>query len=138
MPPLHVRRTRSPTLTLVYLPHLDYDLQRFGPDDPRIAASLRDVDAVAGDLIADAARDGARIIVLSEYGITPVSTPVHINRALRQAGLLRVRREGDGELLDPVQSRRLRGERSPDRAHLCGETGTDRQKFAASSRRFPA
>src|ERR1700722_12406992 len=90
---LHVRRTRSPTLTLVYLPHLDYDLQRFGPDDPRIAASLREVDTVAGDLIADAARDGARVIVLSEYGITQVSTPVHINRALRQ-----------GELLDPAQS----------------------------------
>ena len=35
---LHVRRTRSPTLTLVYLPHLDYDLQRFGPDDPRSRA----------------------------------------------------------------------------------------------------
>ena len=101
---LHVRRTRSPTLTLVYLPHLDYDLQRFGPDDPRIAASVREVDAVAGDLIADAARDGARIIILSEYGITPVSTPMHINRALRQAGLLRVRREGAGELLDPAQS----------------------------------
>ena len=81
---LHVRRTRSPTLTLVYLPHLDYDLQRFGPDDPRIATSLREVDAVAGDLMADAERDGARIIVLSEYGITPVSTPVHINRALRR------------------------------------------------------
>jgi predicted AlkP superfamily pyrophosphatase or phosphodiesterase len=101
---LHVRRSRSPTLTLVYLPHLDYDLQRFGPDDRRIAASLRDVDAIAGSLIADAARDGARVIVLSEYGITPVATPVHINRALRQAGLLRVRREGDGELLDPGQS----------------------------------
>lgn len=101
---LHVRRTRSPTLTLVYLPHLDYDLQRFGPDDPRIPASLREIDAVAGELIADAARDGARVVVLSEYGITPVSTPVHINRALRQAGLLRVRREGDGELLDPNQS----------------------------------
>lgn len=101
---LHVRRTRSPTLTLVYLPHLDYDLQRFGPDDPRIPASLRDIDAVAGDLIADASRDGARVVVLSEYGITSVSTPVHINRALRQAGLLRVRREGDGELLDPNQS----------------------------------
>jgi predicted AlkP superfamily pyrophosphatase or phosphodiesterase len=100
----HVRRTRAPTLTLVYLPHLDYDLQRFGPDDPRIAQSLRAVDAVAGALIADAARDGARVIVLSEYGITAVSTPVHINRALRQAGLLRVRREGDGELLDPAQS----------------------------------
>jgi predicted AlkP superfamily pyrophosphatase or phosphodiesterase len=101
---LHVRDTRSPTLTLVYLPHLDYDLQRFGPDDPRIAVSLREIDAVVGDLIVNAARDGARVVILSEYGITPVSTPVHVNRALRQAGLLRVRREGDGELLDPSQS----------------------------------
>ena len=67
-------------------------------------ASLREIDAVAGELIADAERDGARVIVLSEYGITPVSTPIHINRALREAGLLRVRREGDGELLDPSQS----------------------------------
>jgi predicted AlkP superfamily pyrophosphatase or phosphodiesterase len=101
---LHVRRTRSPTLTLVYLPHLDYNLQRFGPNDPRITADLREVDAVVGELIADAERDGTRVIVLSEYGITAVSTPVHINRALRQAGLLRVPREGNSELLDPAQS----------------------------------
>jgi len=104
---LHVRRTRSPTLTLVYLPHLDYDLQRFGPDEPRIAKSLREVDAVAGDLIADAQRDGARVIVFSEYGITAVSKPVHINRALREAGLLSVRVEDGGELLDIPQSRAL-------------------------------
>src|SRR5262245_13996886 len=102
---LHVRRTRAPTLTLVYLPHLDYDLQRLGPDDPRIAISLAEVDAVAGDLITDAGRDGARVIVLSEYGITPVTTPIHINRALREAGLLAVRREEGGELLDIPQSR---------------------------------
>jgi predicted AlkP superfamily pyrophosphatase or phosphodiesterase len=102
---LHVRRSRSPTLTLVYLPHLDYDLQRFGPGDERIARSLAEVDAVAGGLVADADRDGARVIVLSEYGITRVTTPVHINRALRQAGLLRVRVEDGGELLDIPQSR---------------------------------
>ena len=102
---LHVRRTRSPTLTLVYLPHLDYDLQRFGPDDPRVAKSLAEIDAVAGDLIADAERDGARVIVLSEYGISPVSTPIHINRALREAGLLGVRVEDGGEMLDVPQSR---------------------------------
>jgi predicted AlkP superfamily pyrophosphatase or phosphodiesterase len=101
---LHVRRTRAPTLTLVYLPHLDYDLQRFGPADARISASLRAVDAVAGTLIADAARDGARIVVLSEYGVTGVSTPIHINRALREVGLLRVRCEGEGEILDLSQS----------------------------------
>ena len=102
---LHVRRTRSSTLTLVYLPHLDYDLQRFGPDDPRVAKSLAEIDAVAGDLIADAERDGARVIVLSEYGISPVSTPIHVNRALREAGFLSVRVEDGGELLDVPQSR---------------------------------
>jgi predicted AlkP superfamily pyrophosphatase or phosphodiesterase len=101
---LHIRQTRRPTLTLVYLPHLDYDLQRLGPNHPNIAGSLRGIDAVAGDLISDAGRDGARVIVLSEYGILPVSTPIHINRALRAAGLLRVRREGNGELLDVPQS----------------------------------
>jgi predicted AlkP superfamily pyrophosphatase or phosphodiesterase len=102
---LYVRRTRAPTLTLVYLPHLDYDLQRLGPDDPRLRVSLAEIDAVAGTLIDDAERDGARVIVLSEYGITPVATPVHVNRALRAAGLLRVRLEDGGEILDVAQSR---------------------------------
>jgi predicted AlkP superfamily pyrophosphatase or phosphodiesterase len=101
---MHIRRTRALTLTLVYLPHLDYDLQRIGPNDPRIGKSLAEIDAVAGDLIADARRDGARVIVLSEYGITPVSTPIHVNRALRAANLLRVRVEDGGELLDITQS----------------------------------
>jgi predicted AlkP superfamily pyrophosphatase or phosphodiesterase len=97
----------SPTLTLAYLPHLDYDLQRFGPDDthPRVRKSLGEVDAVAGDL-ADAARDGGRsVVILSEYGITSVDRPIHINRALRDAGLLSIREEDGGELLDPTISK---------------------------------
>jgi predicted AlkP superfamily pyrophosphatase or phosphodiesterase len=102
---LHVRRSRSPTVTFIYLPHLDYDLQRLGPEHPAVTSSLREVDAVAGNLIADAERDGARVIVLSEYGITPVSRPIHINRALREAGLLEVRLEDGGEILDIPQSR---------------------------------
>jgi predicted AlkP superfamily pyrophosphatase or phosphodiesterase len=92
---------------LVYLPHLDYDLQRFGPDEthPSVRQSLTDVDAVAGDL-ADAARaSGRSVVILSEYGITRVDRPVHINRALRDAGLLAVREEDGGELLDPMASR---------------------------------
>jgi len=102
---LHVRRTRQPTLTLVYLPHLDYALQRLGPDDPAIAKDLSEVDAVAGELIDDARRDGAAVVVLSEYGITPVRRPIHINRALREAGWLQVRLEERAEHLDPPQSR---------------------------------
>jgi predicted AlkP superfamily pyrophosphatase or phosphodiesterase len=92
--------TRKPTLTLVYLPHLDYDLQRLGPDDPKVAPALRDVDALCGELIELARADGARVIALSEYGITSVRGAVHLNRVLREAGLLRVREERAHELLD--------------------------------------
>ncbi|WP_438027339.1 alkaline phosphatase family protein [Sorangium sp. So ce233] len=96
----HVYDTRRPTLTLVYLPHLDYNLQRLGPDHPAIKNDLRAVDAVCGELIEHVQRDGARVIVLSEYGITRVSGAVHINRTLREQGLLRVRVERGLEKLD--------------------------------------
>src|SRR6185295_2519499 len=86
------------------LPHLDYALQRLGPDDPKIASALRDVDALCGELLELARADGARVVVLSEYGITPVSGVVHPNRVLREAGLLRVRNELGRELLDPGSS----------------------------------
>ena len=102
---IHVMGSRNPTLTLVYLPHLDYGLQRHGPDHPSLATDLGEVDAVAGALIAEAEAMGRRVVLLSEYGIVPVSRPVHINRALRQAGLLTVRVEQGGELLDVPQSR---------------------------------
>jgi predicted AlkP superfamily pyrophosphatase or phosphodiesterase len=96
----HVRTTRRPTLTLVYLPHLDYNLQRVGPGHPSIARDLAEVDAVCGELIAQAESDGADTIVLSEYGITPVNRPIHINRALREAGTIAVRVERGLEQFD--------------------------------------
>lgn len=101
----HVLATRDPTLTLVYLPHLDYVLQRLGPDHPDVAKDVAEVDAVAGELIERAQALGRRVIVLSEYGIRPVSRPVHINRALREAGFLSVREEEGGEILDIPLSR---------------------------------
>jgi predicted AlkP superfamily pyrophosphatase or phosphodiesterase len=102
---LHVRETRGPTLTLVYLPHLDYNLQRLGPHHPDIGADLRAVDALCGELIAQAETDGAAVMVLSEYGITEVSRPVHVNRVLREAGHVAVREELGLEILDPGASR---------------------------------
>lgn len=101
-----LERPAPPSLTLVYLPHLDYNLQRLGPNDPRISADLRAVDAEAGRLIAAARRRGMDVVVLSEYGITQVSQPVHINRVLRDAGFLTVRNEITGwETLDCGASR---------------------------------
>jgi predicted AlkP superfamily pyrophosphatase or phosphodiesterase len=101
---LHVRRQRKPTLTLIYLPHLDYVLQRDGPGSSKVAHDLREVDALCGEIIDDARRDGARLIVLSEYGITPVNRPIDINRALRRAGFIAVRDELGHEQLDPGAS----------------------------------
>ena len=92
-------------LTLVYVPHLDYDLQRFGPASPQAAQAARDVDAALAPLLDDAERAGVTVVLLSEYGITEVHRPVDVNRALRRAGLLHVHHNATGELLDPWTSR---------------------------------
>ena len=90
----------DPTLSLVYLPHLDYPLQKKGPAPAGITQELGELDAVAGDLIDFYEARGARVIVVSEYGIVPVSRPVHPNRALRAAGLLNYRMELGREVVD--------------------------------------
>lgn len=103
----HVMESRNPTLTLAYIPHLDYDLQRLGPDldHPDIQHALREVDAAVAPLIADAEAQGRAIIIVSEYGITPVTDAVHINRALREAGLIAWREELGREMIDIGASR---------------------------------
>ncbi len=95
-----VEEQYDPTLTLVYLPHLDYNLQRLGPGDPAVQGDLLAIDAVAGELIDFYETHGAQVIVLSEYGITAVSRPIPINRVLRERGLIAVREELGLELLD--------------------------------------
>ncbi len=90
----------SPTLTLIYLPHLDYCLQKIGCEPDQVATDLTEIDDLCGDLIDFYEQQGVQVIVLSEYGITPVSQPIHINRLLREAGLLQVREELGLELLD--------------------------------------
>jgi predicted AlkP superfamily pyrophosphatase or phosphodiesterase len=99
-----VDEAHRPTLSLVYLPHLDYCLQKYGPSAPEIPKELTEVDALVGSLLDHFEAQGVRTIVLSEYGIVDVSGPVHVNRALRQAGLLAVREELGLELLDPGAS----------------------------------
>jgi len=111
-----------PTLSLIYLPHLDYNLQRFGPfrngngSHPRPAADATDhrppplnptilpdlnaIDAIVGDLLDFFAKQSVQVVLLSEYGITPVACPVHLNRLFREKGWLTVKEELGLELLD--------------------------------------
>ncbi len=102
---MRVDEKYDPTLTLVYLPHLDYNLQRHGLDFDKIGEDLREIDAVVADLIRHYEQRDSEIIILSEYGITDVHRPVHINRILRSMDLLGIRVERGLELLDAGASK---------------------------------
>ncbi len=95
-----IEEKHRPDLSLVYLPHLDYNLQRLGPDDPRIAEDCRAIDRVAGGLMDFYAKRGVHTIVLSEYGITAVRRSIALNRIFRAKGWLTLKDELGRELLD--------------------------------------
>lgn len=98
-------RQYAPELVLAYLPHLDYDLQRFGGQGAHLRQNLQTIDRMAG-MVIDAAREAEyEVVVVSEYGICDVRRPVHINRLLREAGFMTVRPGPFGEILETFQSR---------------------------------
>lgn len=94
-----------PSLSLVYLPHLDYNLQRVGLDMSRIPTDLRQIDEVVGDLIRFYEARDIQVVLLSEYGITDVDRPVHLNRVFREKGWLSIKEELGLETLDLGGSR---------------------------------
>lgn len=100
-----IMTTHHPDLTLVYVPHLDYDLQRYGPGSPQAAAAARALDTELAPLLDEALRRDATVVALSEYGITDAHRPVDINRLLRREGLLHVYTQDGMEYLDPWTSR---------------------------------
>jgi predicted AlkP superfamily pyrophosphatase or phosphodiesterase len=97
---IEVDKENNPTLTLIYLPHLDYCLQKFGVDFAKIGTDLKEIDALVEQLVNHYDQQDTSIILLSEYGINEVNKPIHINRILRENGLLAIRNESGHELLD--------------------------------------
>jgi predicted AlkP superfamily pyrophosphatase or phosphodiesterase len=99
-----IEEQHQPTLQLVYLPHLDYCLQKLGPGGD-IARDLKEIDSLCGKLLDFFGERGCRVIILSEYGISPVSRPIHPNRLLRDAGYLSLKVDLGREYLEPYTSR---------------------------------
>jgi len=95
-----VEEKHGPDLNLVYLPHLDYVLQKCGPGSAEAREELRAIDTLVGEQIAFYEARGVEVVVLSEYGISPVSRPVHLNRVLRKAGWITIKEELGLETLD--------------------------------------
>ena len=101
-------RRWNPDFFWVYLPHLDYAAQKLGPDSPAAVAAVGELDAELGRLHAamqETYGDALLWLVAGEYAITSVDHVAYPNRVLREAGMLEVRREANGEHLDLAASR---------------------------------
>lgn len=101
---LDVIDQQDPDLLMVYLPHLDYDHQRFGPDSPQADRARQDLDQELSRLLEASRSRGADLMVLSEYGIEAVDRPVFINRELARRGELGIQVTSHGDLLDVHRS----------------------------------
>ncbi len=95
-----IEEKKQPTLNIVYLPHLDYCLQQYGPDAPEVEPELRAIDAVVGDLIDFFQSRDIEVVLLSEYGISKVDRCIHLNREFRKRGWIQVKNELGLETLD--------------------------------------
>jgi hypothetical protein len=97
-----------PNFFYIYLPQLDYDPQRHGPDSVQVDYAVSDLDRLLDRITGElrAAYDAEPLwLVAGEYAIVPVRHVVYPNRVLREAGLLAVRETDEGEHLDFAASR---------------------------------
>lgn len=102
---IYVDEKHNPTLTFIYLPHLDYNLQRFGQDFDKISSDLNQIDKVFEQLATYYQEKNTEIILLSEYGITNVNQPISLNRIFRKKNWLAIRKERGLEYLDAGASK---------------------------------
>lgn len=100
-----IEEREGPDLNLVYLPHLDYALQKEGPDSEEARVACAEIDDLLADLIPFLEKREVEVVVLSEYGISQVNRVVHLNRLFRKKGWIAIKDELGLEQLDCGASR---------------------------------
>lgn len=100
-----IEEKEQPDLNLVYLPHLDYALQKDGPGSAEAEAACLEIDGLLAKFIPFLEKRGVEVVVLSEYGISKVSRVVHLNRLFREKGWITIKDELGLEYLDCGASR---------------------------------
>ena len=82
----------QPDFFYIYLPHLDYAAQKFGPDSEKAIEAVGELDVLIGGLVKqmNAALENPSWMVHGEYVIWPVDHVSYPNRILRVAGQLEV------------------------------------------------
>lgn len=100
-----VQRER-PRFNFVYVPHLDYAAQKFGPNSPQHVAACAEADVQIGRLVDGLSALGveADYLVVSEYALTDVSHVIYPNRVLRDAGMAIIEERDGHEYLNLEKS----------------------------------
>lgn len=97
-----------PRFFYLYLPHLDYAAQKLGPDSAAAVAAVGELDNVIDKLVSGFHQaygdDDLRWFAAGEYAINAVDHVSYPNRVLREAGLLNVDQQADGEHLSLERS----------------------------------
>ena len=96
-------QSHFPDLLMIYLPHLDYAAQKFGPESDEFKKSVDELDGLIGDFLLflnQQFNDTYEIMILSEYTFNEVNKSVSPNLLLRQQGLLSTRRIEDRDYID--------------------------------------
>ncbi len=90
----------QPRLQWTYLPHLDYDLQRFGPHSDQAKKAVADLAGAMEPLLSAILNSGGKVVLLSEYAMREVNSSIAPNQILARADLLQTRSTPDGALID--------------------------------------
>jgi len=100
-----VMREEDPDLLMGYAPYLDYESQRHGPDSPAARQALSAMDQAMAGLVDEAIASGRDVAVVSDYGFTPVSNPIALNRILREQGFVSIEEAANGDQIEMGSSR---------------------------------
>ncbi|WP_289021849.1 alkaline phosphatase family protein [Desulfobacter postgatei] len=105
----NVAVNHKPNFMAVYIPHLDYSCQKYGPEDPRVDEDLAVIDRLIGGFMESLEKAGileqSTLCLFSEYSLFPVTGAVQPNNILRRNGFLSVRTINGKEYLDFEMSR---------------------------------
>lgn len=99
----------KPRLSLVYLPNIDYNAQRFGPNSEAARKAIKEIDDLIGNFIGQleerGLRDHTRLVILSEYNFKSVNRPILINQTLNKEGYVAIKHVENMDFLDLEMSR---------------------------------
>lgn len=105
---LNIIEDHHPTLTFAYLPNLDYQAQRFGPESEQQQQAIKEIDQIVGQFVDSLEQmekmDDTAVVILSEYALHPVESPIYLNRIFREQGWLKVIELNGKEYLDTYHS----------------------------------